>query len=688
MIALRRVHRPALKLRGRRRAAAAPSLLLYRSAASPSPSCNVQTRRDFATRHEAVGRFGRYIDDYSESLRDSRGYWMNAASELDWYQPPTLENALRTHPKSEYMHEWFTDGVLNTSYNCLDRHVLSGRGDQPALVYDSPVTDTKRTYTYSELLEEVAKFAAGLADLGVEVGDRVVIYMPMIPESVIAMLACARIGAIHSVVFGGFSAKELAHRIDDSQPKVIVSASGAVLPGGKVVPYKPLLEDALEKAQWKDVSRSVIVQRKRLECKLKEGDVSYQELMEGVNDTMDAVMVPSTHPHYILYTSGTTGMPKGVVHDTGGYATAMKWSMSKFYDTDPGDVFFAAADVGWAVGHSYTVYGPLIHGCTTILYEGKPVGTPDAGAFWRIVEEYGVNVLFSAPTSFRAVRQADPEGAMAKKHDLSSLRAVYAAGERSDPSTLHWMEDILGGVPAIDHWWQTELGYPGAGNALGLGKIAPRHGACAAAVPGYDIRAFDDDGKELPPNSLGSLAIKLPLPPGTLPTLYNNDERYISEYLSKFPGYYDTMDAGVVDEDGYVSIMARTDDIICTAGYRLSTGALEEILMDHQEVTDAAVIGVRDKLKGEVPVGFVVVSEEKEGLINELVSHVREKLGSHANLKKVAIVRALPKTRSGKVLRGTMRKIANGEDYVVTPTIEDPNIFEELKPVITKLVNK
>mmetsp|Transcript_15635 Transcript_15635/g.37550 ORF Transcript_15635/g.37550 Transcript_15635/m.37550 type:complete len:406 (-) Transcript_15635:66-1283(-) len=398
----------------------------------------------------------------------------------------------------------------------------------------------------------------------------------------------------------------------------------------------------------------------------------------------------SQKPHYILYTSGTTGMPKGVVHDTGGYATAMKWSMSKFYDCEQGDVFFAASDIGWVVGHSYTVYGPLLHGCTTILYEGKPVGTPDAGAFWRVVEEHGVNVLFSAPTAFRAIRQADPEGLMAKKYDLSSLRTVFAAGERSDPSTLHWIEDILQeyNIPAIDHWWQTELAFPGAGNALGLGKISPRYGACAAAVPGYDIRALDDSGKEVPRNTLGDLAIKLPLPPGTLPTLYNNDERYISEYLNKYPGYYDTMDAGTIDEDGYISIMARTDDIICTAGYRLSTGAMEEILLEHSGVTDCAVIGVRDDLKGEVPVGFVVLSsEEQEGLIKELVMHVREKLGSHANLKKVAVVKALPKTRSGKVLRGTMKNIANGEEYTVTPTIEDPNVFDELSPVILKLVN-
>ena len=460
---------------------------------------------------------------------------------------------------------------------------------------------------------------------------------------------------------------------------------------GKTVPYKPLLDQALDIAKWKYIKKCVIVQREGvIECTLNAKDVSYKDLMKNVNEHIDAVPVLSTHPHYILYTSGTTGMPKGVVHDTGGYATALKWSMSKFYDCEPGDVFFAASDIGWVVGHSYTVYGPLLHGCTTILYEGKPIGTPDAGAFWRVVEEHKVNALFSAPTAFRTIRQADPEGLMIQKYDLSTLRTVWAAGERSDPSTLHWMEKILENynIPAIDHWWQTELAFPGAGNALGLGKIDTRYGACAAAVPGYDIRGFDDDGKELRSGGLGSLAIKLPLPPGTLPTLYNNDERYIKEYLTKFPGYYDTMDSGIVDEEGYVHIMARTDDVICTAGYRLSTGGMEEILLEHSEVTDCAVIGVKDELKGEVPMGFVVVTQEREGLLSDLVAHVREKLGSHANLNKVAVVKALPKTRSGKVLRGTMRKIANGEEYTVTPTIEDPNVFTDLSPVILKLVNE
>ncbi|KAL3805967.1 hypothetical protein ACHAW5_002503 [Stephanodiscus triporus] len=637
------------------------------------------------TPERASGRFGRYKDEYDESLRDGRRYWLDAASELDWHTPPTYENALvAPHPESHRMPpRWFADGVVNASYNCLDVHARA-HPDRMALIYDSPVTNVRRRYTYAELLDEVSRFAHALSGLGVNTGDRVVIYMPMIPEAVIAMLGCARIGAVHSVVFGGFAARELASRIDDAEPRVIVSASGGVLPGGKTVPYKSLLGEALDMARWKGVERCVIVQREGiLECALTRGmDVSYVELMESSNEKMDAVPLPSAHPLYTLYTSGTTGLPKGIVRDTGGYATALKWSMSKFYDCEPGDVFFAASDIGWVVSHSYTVYGPLLHGCTTILYEGKPVGTPDAGAFWRIVEEHGVNVLFSAPTAFRAMRQADPDGLMTKKYDLSTLRAVFVAGERSDPSTLHWIEHILrdNNIPAIDHWWQTELGFPGAG------KIGQNNNKCAAAVPGYDFRVFDDDGNECPRNTLGALGIKLPLPPGTLPTLYNDDERFISEYLTKFPGYYETKDAGIIDDDGYISIMARTDDVICTAGYRLSTGAMEEILLEHSCVTDCAVFGVNDKLRGEVPIGLVVVTDEKEGLISELVAHVRATLGSHSNLKKLAIVKALPKTRSGKVLRGTMRKIANGEDYIVTPTIEDATVLTDLTPVILKLV--
>jgi len=491
----------------------------------------------------------------------------------------------------------------------------------------------------------------------------------------------------------------LATRMDHCKPKVIVTASGGVLPGGKTVPYKPLVEGALEIATCADdVKKCIVVQREGvIECTLSDKrDVCYKDLMNSVaNERVDAVPLPATHEHWILYTSGTTGIPKGVVSDTGGYAVALKWSMSKFYDCEPGDVFFAASDIGWVVGHSYSVYGPLLHGCTSILYEGKPVH-PDAGALWRVIEEHGVNTLFAAPTGFRAIRQLDPSGSMTKKYDLSTLRTVFVAGERSDPNTLHWIEDILSdyNVPAIDHWWQTELSFPGAGNAKGLGFIKPKHGACAAMVPGYDIKVLGDDGEELPPNTLGSLAIKLPLPPGTLPTLYDNDERYISGYLSKFPGYYDTMDSGMVDDEGFILFLSRTDDIINVSGIRLSTGAMEEILLENPNVTDCAVIGVRDQLKGEIPIGFVVVSPERDSskdeseLLDELVSSVRQKMGVVSNFKSVAVVRALPKTRSGKILRQTMRKIANGEDYVVTPTVEDPNIFDELAPVIRKVVGK
>mmetsp|Transcript_4292 Transcript_4292/g.7082 ORF Transcript_4292/g.7082 Transcript_4292/m.7082 type:complete len:687 (+) Transcript_4292:107-2167(+) len=671
------------------------ALAACRSKPTVFPECGYSF---FSTRDDTIGRFGKYSVDFEESLSNKEKYWHDAASDLHWFKEPSLENTLQTHPKSQYMHKWFTDGLINTSYNCLDRHVIEGRGSQKALIYDSPVTNTLKHYTYADLLDEVSQFAAALTDLNVKVGDRVVIYMPNIPEAAIAMLACARIGAVHSVVFGGFAAKELASRIDHCKPKVILTASGGVLPGGKTVPYKPLVDGALEIASCgDDVEKCVVVQREGvIECTLNNArDVSYKDLINSVaNKRVDAVPLPSMHEHWILYTSGTTGMPKGVVSDTGGYAVALKWSMSKFYDCEPGDVYLAASDIGWAVGHSYSVYGPLLHGCTTVLFEGKPVH-PDAGVFWRAIEEHGVNVLFAAPTGFRAIRQLDRNGSLTKKYDLSTLKSVFVAGERSDPNTLHWIENILSDykVPVIDHWWQTELSFPGAGNAKGLGFITPKHGACAAAVPGYDIKVLGDDGEELPPNTFGSLAIKLPLPPGTLPTLYNNDERYINDYLSNFPGYYDTMDAGMVDEEGYVSILSRTDDVINVSGVRLSTGAMEEILFEHADVTDCAVIGIRDDLKGDVPIGFVVVSPDRDSskeseLLDELVSLVRQKMGAVSNFKSVAVVRALPKTRSGKILRQTMRKIANGEDYVVTPTIEDPNIFDELTPFILKAAGK
>ena len=641
--------------------------------------------------HDVTGRHGSYLEEYKRSLRDPEGFWADAASNLHWFTPPkTILSQSETNPN---MCSWFPDGQINTSYICLDVHVNAGRGDQDGLIYDSPLTNTKEKYTFSELLDHVSRFAGALQDMGVECGNRVVIYMPMIPQAIIAMLACARIGAVHSVVFGGFAAPELATRINDCQPKVVISASAGVEPGNKIVPYKPLLDKALELANH-NVERCVIVERDNVEtCELGPIDVSYDDVMAKAKP-VDAVHLPSTHPHYILYTSGTTGIPKGVLRSTGCYATALKWSMDSFYNTAPGETFWAASDFGWVVGHSYIVYAPLLHGCATVLYEGKPVNTPDAGAFWRVVEEYNVRTLFTAPTALRAMKGQDPSAMLADKYDISCLRAFFLAGERSDPDTLHWCENALQKyeTPVIDHWWQTELGWPGLGNALGLGRIDVRHGACSSPVPGYDIAVLDQEGKEVPRGELGDLAIKLPLPPGALPTLYNNDERYIDGYLTKYPGYYDTGDSGHIDADGYVSVMGRNDDIINTAGHRLSTGGMEEILLDHPDVADAAVIGVNDELKGEIPIGFVVAfagcTTDDAVLRKELVQRVRQELGPVASFKKVAVVPALPKTRSGKILRGTMRKIGNGQDYTITPTIEDPTIFERLGPQIKALVEE
>eukprot|EP00591_Stephanopyxis_turris_P011644 CAMPEP_0195520902 /NCGR_PEP_ID=MMETSP0794_2-20130614/17606_1 /TAXON_ID=515487 /ORGANISM="Stephanopyxis turris, Strain CCMP 815" /LENGTH=631 /DNA_ID=CAMNT_0040650341 /DNA_START=248 /DNA_END=2143 /DNA_ORIENTATION=+ len=628
---------------------------------------------------------------------------------LEWFQKPTtIRTQQDDSDSSPHLTKWFTDGTINGCYNALDVHVANGRGDQDALIWDSPVTNSKRIYSYEQLLREVSYFAGVLVDeCRIQKGDRVVIYMPMIPQAVVAMLACARIGAIHSVVFGGFASKELATRIDDCAPKAIISASCGVEPNDRVVPYKPLLDEALRMANH-DVKQCIIVRRRLDEhdasCDMVQGrDEDYDNLMSKQDRPADAVPLLSTDPHYILYTSGTTGLPKGVLRDTGGHATALKWTMSTFYNTNPGEVFWAASDIGWVVGHSYIVYAPLLAGCTTVLYEGKPVGTPDAGAFWRVVQDYRVKTLFTAPTAFRAMKQVDPRGEYVKKYDIGSLKAVFAAGERCDPDTLKWCEDHLSSnvvsdgnrgnkLPVIDHWWQTELGFPGAGNALGLGHIPPKYGACAAPVCGFDIRVLDHHGSEMPPNQLGELVIKLPLPPGTLPTLYNDDERYVEGYLKSNPGFYTTGDAGSIDEEGYISVMSRTDDIINTAGHRLSTGSMEEILLDHAHVADCAVIGVNDEIKGQVPMGFVVMNKgstiDEDDLCRELVQRVRDMLGPVASFKKVMVVNGLPKTRSGKILRGTMKKIANGEPYVITPTIEDANIFHTLAPAIEQLVKQ
>jgi propionyl-CoA synthetase len=635
------------------------------------------------------GPHGSYASEYESSIQEPEIFWRKAAEKLHWYkQPSTILEQDSVRPE---LYRWFPDGVINTSYNCLDIHVLNGRGNQDALIYDSPVTGVKERYTYSQLLDQVAKFAGGLQDLGVKAGDRVVIYMPMIPEAIVAMLACTRLGAVHSVVFGGFAPKELASRITDCRPKVIVSASAGVEPS-RVVPYKPLLDEALRLSDHK-VDHCIIVQRRNVhECELGPMDLDYEQVVTK-SHAVDAVPVPTNHPHYVLYTSGTMGIPKGVVRDSS-WAVALKYSMSAFYDTNPGEVFWAASDIGWVVGHGYIVYGPLLNGNTSVLYEGKPVGTPDAGALWRVIEEYKVRTLFIAPTAFRAIKQADPHAELAQNYDMSSLRTLFLAGEHSDPDTLQYCEKALskyGQVKgAIDHWWQTELGWPGVGNAVGLGRMPVRPGACSAPVPGYDIRVVDDEGKELPPGELGNMIIKTPLPPGTMTTIYNSAERYVREYLTKYPGFYDTGDAAYKDDDGYVYIMGRTDDIINTAGHRLSTGAMEEILMDHPEVADCAVIPVKDALKGEVPVGFVITNKgstmDTEQLQAELVQSVRDQLGPVASFKLVGVVKALPKTRSGKILRSTMAKIANGLPYTITPTIEDPNIFEQLEPEIRKLV--
>jgi propionyl-CoA synthetase len=644
------------------------------------------------------GPHGSYAEEYAFSLKEPEKFWLRAAQKLEWFKTPTI--AFEQDSTNPYMYRWFPDGVMNTCYNCLDVHCRNdenNRADQVALYYDSPLTGVKLAFTYQELLDQVSTFAGALQDLGVVAGDRVVIYMPMIPEAVIAMLACTRIGAVHSVVFGGFAAKELATRITDCQPKVIISASAGIEPT-RIVPYKPLLDKALTLANVDSVCHTIIVQRTNVpdeaKCQLGPNDFDFHELM-AKSSPVDAVPLPANHPHYILYTSGTTGLPKGVVRDTAGWATALKYSMGAFYDSGPGTVYWAASDIGWVVGHAYIVYAPLLNGCSTMLYEGKPVGTPDAGAFWRVIDEYKVRTLFVAPTAFRAIKQADPKAELVEKYDLSSLNAVFLAGEHSDPDTLHYCEMALSKYnddvkAAIDHWWQTELGHPGVGNAIGLGRIPVRPGACAAPAPGFDIRVLDDNGRESPRGELGNMVIRTPLPPGTLQTLYKNDERYVQEYLTKYPGFYDTGDAALMDEDGYVHILGRTDDLINTAGHRLSTGTIEELLQSHPEVAECAVIPVKDGLKGEVPVGFVITNKgstmEHDQLKKELIQIVRDDLGPIASFKTVGVVRALPKTRSGKILRSTMSKIANGQPYSITPTIEDSDIFNYLEPEIIKTV--
>ncbi|MEV1025473.1 AMP-binding protein [Streptomyces sp. NPDC050264] len=621
-----------------------------------------------------------YEEVFRASTEDPEGFWLGVAGGVDWDVAPTRALDASRAP----FYRWFPDGQLNVCHNALDRHVAAGRGAQAALVYDSPVTGTQRTYTYAELTEDVAAFAGVLVGLGVGRGDRVVVYMPMVPEAVVAMLACARIGAVHSVVFGGFAAPELAVRIDDATPKVVVSASCGI-EGARVVPYKPLLDRAVELAGHKP-DACVILQRPEARAELGERDLDWVEAVRAASPAAP-VPVAATDPLYILYTSGTTGKPKGVVRDCGGYAVALRWTMEAVYDVGPGEVMFTASDVGWVVGHSYIVYGPLLAGATTVLYEGKPVGTPDAGQFWRVAAEYGVKALFTAPTAFRAIKKADPQGELARHHDLSGLAYLFLAGERLDPETYHWASDLLR-IPVVDHWWQTETGWPIVANPMGIEAAPTKPGSPTFPLPGWDVRVLDAGGKPAAAGEDGAIVVKLPMPPGALPTLWNDDERFVASYLSAYDGFYLTGDGGHIDDDGYVYVMGRTDDVINVAGHRLSTGSMEEVLAAHPAVAECAVIGVADPLKGQVPRGYVVLKAgvgTEPGVVEaELVRLVRDRIGAVASLRDVAVVAALPKTRSGKILRRTMRGIADGLDEPVPSTVDDARVLDALRPVLTR----
>ncbi|WP_296759194.1 propionyl-CoA synthetase [Thioalkalivibrio sp.] len=617
-----------------------------------------------------------YAEIYERALRDPESFWGEAAGAIHWDAP--WEKVLDDSGAPFY--RWFPGGRLNTCYNALDRHVDAGRGDQPAVIYDSPVTGTKRSISYREMRDEVALFAGALARLGVGKGDRVIIYMPMVPEALVSMLACARIGAVHSVVFGGFSAHELAARIDDARPRVVVAGSCGIEPS-RVVPYKPMLDRAIEQAGHKP-EHCIILQRPQGPAAMVPGrDLEWSEALVGA-EPEECVSVAATDPLYILYTSGTTGRPKGVVRDNGGHAVALKWSMEHVYGVKPGEVYWAASDVGWVVGHSYIVYGPLLHGCTTIVYEGKPVGTPDPGAFWRVIAEHGVSVMFTAPTAFRAIKKEDPRGEYLARHDLTGFRALFLAGERCDPDTLNWAAAMLE-RPVIDHWWQTETGWAIAGNFLGIERLPVKPGSAGRPVPGYDVRILDDQGDEVAAGAMGRIMLRLPMPPGCLLTLWNNDRRFRESYLDHVPGYYLTGDSGYLDEDGNLYVMGRIDDTINVAGHRLSSGAMEEILAAHPAVAECAVIAVADDLKGSLPLGLVVVksgvTQEPEALCRELVAKVRDEIGPVAAFRKVVVVDRLPKTRSGKILRGVMRRIADNEAYQTPATIDDPAILDEIR---------
>ena len=623
-----------------------------------------------------------YHSIYKSWQADPESFWMEAAEGIDWDQKPTFA----LNESNDPLFEWYTDSYVNTCFNAVDRHVEKGQGDQTAIIYDSPITGKKQHISYTQLLEKTSLLAGSLLKKGITKGDRVIIYMPMVPEAIVAMLACARIGAIHSVVFGGFASHELAVRIDDAQPKIILAASCGIEPG-RVIEYKPLIDGAIELSEHKPES-VVILQRPEAAASLIPGrDFDWNEFQLNAEPT-NCIMVEGNHPAYILYTSGTTGAPKGVVRPTAGHLVALHWSMKNIYNIDPGDVFWAASDVGWVVGHSYICYAPLIHGNTTVLFEGKPVGTPDAGTFWRVISEHKVKAFFTAPTAFRAIKREDPEGKFKSQYDLSCLQALFLAGERADPDTINWAKNLLG-VPVIDHWWQTETGWTIVGNPMGIEQLPIKVGSPSVPMPGYDVKILDNDGNELPRGELGAVAIKLPLPPGSLPTLWNAEERFKKSYLSTFPGFYETGDAGLIDNDGYVYIMARTDDVINVAGHRLSTGAMEEALSNHADVAECAVIGVSDQLKGQIPLGFLCltkgVNRPHEEIVSECIKLVRNQIGPVASFKLAAIVPRLPKTRSGKILRATMVKIADGQEFKMPATIDDPVILDEIKASLQTL---
>ena len=623
-----------------------------------------------------------FDDVYDRSMADPEAFWADAASGINWIEPWT-EILDRSNPPH---FRWFTGGVLNTCYNCVDRHVEAGRGDEAAIIYDSALTDAGRTLSYSDLLDQVSRFAGALAAQGVGKGDRVILYMPMVPEAVVAALACARIGAVHSIVFGGFAANELAVRIDDCTPKVIVTASCGIEPT-RTIAYKPLLDEAIALAGHTP-DACIILQRPQVMADLVAGrDFTWDDAMAAAQPA-GCVPVAATDPLYILYTSGTTGAPKGVVRDNGGHAVALKWSMPNIYDIAPGEVYWAASDVGWVVGHSYIIYAPLLHGSTSVLYEGKPVGTPDPGAFWRVIAEHAVSVMFTAPTAIRAIRQQDPEGKLLADYDLSGLRALFLAGERCDPDTLEWLQQKLG-IPIIDHWWQTETGWAIASNCLGIEQLPVIPGSPTRPCPGWDVRVLDPDGAEMPAGGIGAICVKTPLPPSAFPTLWNADDRYRETYFSKYPGYYETGDSGMKDANGYIHVMARTDDVINVAGHRLSTGAIEEVLAAHPNVAECAVIGAADALKGQLPVGFLVLNaganQDPPRIVAETVQMVRDRIGAVAAFKSAIVVARLPKTRSGKILRATMKKIADGEEYGMPATIEDAAVLPEIAEALAAI---